>query len=428
MNLALRQPLSRRHLLKGAGALLALPWLESMSPRLGAAAAPESPRRFVGMMTNMGILPEFFFPKAAGRDFELTPYLKILEAHRSQMTVFSGVALPGVDGGHASEKCFLTGAPGASRGSFKNTVSLDQVMAEQLGASTRFPSLALMVGAESMSISYTRSGSMIPPETSPLKLFQKLFIEDTKQGRDAARKRIQEDRSLLDGLRDKFKRLQQSVSAADRDRLEQFATAVRDLEKRLAAAEGWIDQPKPKVTTPQPKEIEDRDDLAKNSIAMLDLVKMALETDSSRVVTLTFNTGSITPKKIPGVKTMCHGLTHHGQRPETIAELRAIEETQFHALDHFFTGLAGVKEAQHNLLEQTACLYGTNMGSANAHSTDNLPVVLVGGGFQHGQHLAFDRKNNYSLTNLHLSLLHSVGMQADKFSSSNGTMKGLELV
>jgi hypothetical protein len=427
MNLSLRSPLSRRHFLRGSGALLTLPWLESMTPRFAAAAGQESPRRFVGMMTNMGILPEFFFPKAGGRDYEATPYLQILAAHRAQMTVFSGVALPGVDGGHASEQCFLTGAPGASRGSFKNSISLDQVMAETVGENTRFPSLTLMVGAESMSISYTRSGSMIPPEKSPLKLYQKLFIEDTAEGRSAAHKRIQEDRSLLDGMRTQFQQLQKTVTAADRDRLEQFATAIRDLERRLTAAEGWIDRPKPKVAMILPKEIEDRDDLAKNSRVMFDLAKLALETDSTRVLTLSFNTGSVTPKKIPGVKTMCHGLTHHGQRPETVAELRAIEETQFHALNDFCTGLSSVKEGEHNLLERTSCLYGTNMGSANAHSTDNLPALLIGGGFQHGQHLAFDRKNNYALTNLHLSLLHRMGVEAAKFSSSTGTMRGLEL-
>ncbi len=132
--------LSRRTLLKAAGISLGLPMLEAMMPsfaRAGASAAP--PRRFVGMMTNMGILPQFFFPEKEGMDYAASPYLDILKDHRQKMTIFSGVSLPGVDGGHAAEKSFLTGAPGASRGSFKNSISLDQVMAESVGGDTRFP-------------------------------------------------------------------------------------------------------------------------------------------------------------------------------------------------------------------------------------------------------------------------------------------------
>ncbi len=431
MNIANRTPLSRRHFLRGAGVSLTLPFLESMFPKLGHAAnAPgtESPHRFVGMMTNMGILPDFFFPNTSGKDYETTPYLEIIKAHRAATTIFSGVSLPGVDGGHAAEQSFLTGAPGASRGSFRNSISLDQMMAEKLGAATRFPSLSLMVGAEALSLSWTRSGSMLPPITSPVKLYQQLFVEDTAEGKAAAIRRLKQDRSLLDGLREQYKTLQNQVTAADRDRLEQFATGVRDLEKRLAAAEGWIARPKPSVTAPQPKEISDRDDLALSSRAMLDLVRLALETDSTRVVTLCFNTGTLTPRKIQGVSSMCHTLTHHGQRPETLKELRLIEEAQFHALNEFFTGLKSSPEQGQSLMDRTACLYGTNMGSANAHSNDNLPTMLVGGAFKHGQHLAFDKKQNYPLTNLHVSLLQRMGLGMDKFSSSTGTMRGLELL
>jgi len=179
---AVTRTLDRRRFLKGAGVALALPWLEAMVPafaRVRGAQAPAPPRRFVGMMTNMGILPEYFFPKNAGRDYESTPYLDILKEHRADMTVFSGVSLPGVDGGHASEKSFLTGAPGASRGTFRNSISLDQVMAEKVGGDTRLASLTLMIGSDNLSLSWTRSGSMIPPVTSPVKLYQQLFVEDT---------------------------------------------------------------------------------------------------------------------------------------------------------------------------------------------------------------------------------------------------------
>ena len=421
-----RVPLSRRIFLKAAGATLALPFLESMLPNLGAAAAPPPPRRFVGMMTNMGIMPEFFFPKAAGADYESTPYLDLIKEHRADTTVFSGVSLPGVDGGHAAEHCFLTGAPGASRGSFRNSVSLDQEMAAHAGTATRFPSLTLGL-RENTSLSWTASGAMIPTQRSPLKLYQQLFIEDTPAQKAAAVRRLQEDRSLLDELRDQYRALQKSVSAGDRDRLEQFATAVRDFEKRLGAMEGWVNVPKPQVAAKRPDEISDHNDLPKNSRLLLDLLKLALETDSTRVVTLCWSLAALTPTTIPGVKTECHSLTHHGQRPEAVNQLRLIEEAQFRALNEFFTAMKSSKEQGGSLLDRTACLFGTNMGSANAHSNDNLPALLVGGGFKHGQHLAFDRKKNYNLANLYVSLLQRMGVEADKFSSGITTMRGLEM-
>lgn len=420
--------LSRRTLLKGAGISLALPMLEAMLPSFArGAATPAAPRRFVGMMTNMGILPQYFFPEKEGMDYTPTPYLDILKDHRKNMTVFSGVSLPGVDGGHAAEKSFLTGAPGASRGSFKNSISLDQVMAEAVGGETRFPSLALMVGAEMMSCSWTRSGSMIPPQGSPLKLYQQLFVEDTPAGKAAAVQRLKEDRSLLDSLRAQTKKLEKTVGATDRERLDQYFTSVRELEQRLAKAGDWLDKPKPKVTLPQPTEVADRDDLAKNERVMFDLVRTALETDSTRIVTVCFNTGSLRPHQIPGVTSNCHELTHHGGREEKLGELRRIEEAQFSALAEFLSGMSAAKEQGVSLLDQTSVLYGTNMGSANAHSNDNLPVLLAGGGFKHAGHLAFDKKKNYPLSNLYVSLLQRIGVNASSFSSGTGTMRGLEM-
>jgi hypothetical protein len=424
----LRTPLSRRFCLRAAGATLALPFLESMLPRLGAAAAaPESPRRFVGMMTNMGIMPEFFFPTTAGRDYESSPYLDLLKEHRADTTVFSGVSLPGVDGGHASEKSFLTGAPGASRGSFRNSISLDQAMAEKIGGETRLASLAIMIGSENLSLSWTRSGSMIPPVISPVKLYEQLFVEDTPAAQTMASQRLKEDRSLLDNLSEKARRLERKVGAADRDRLDQYFTSVRELEQRLATAEGWLGKPKPKVSAEKPQEINDRNDLPTNNRVMLDLVRLALETDSTRIVTVAASTGSITPRSIPGVKTSTHELTHHGRREEKVNELRLIEEAQFRDLSAFLAGLRSVSEQGSTLLDRTSVLYGTNMGSANAHSTDNLPALLFGGGFKQGHHLAFDTKKNYPLTNLHVSLLQRLGIEADRFSSGTTTMRGLEM-
>jgi len=425
-----RSGLSRRTFLRAAGVTLALPFLEAMRPSFASARGvetPEAPRRFVGMMTNMGILPQHFFPEASGLDYVSTPYLDLLKEHRADMTVFSGVSLPGVDGGHAAERSFLTGAPGASRGSFKNSISLDQVMAEKIGADTRFPAIAVMIGSDNLSLSWTRNGSMIPPQTSPLKLYQQLFVDDTAEGKAAAERRLKEDRSLLDSLQAEAKKLEKSVCAADRERLDQYFTAVRELEARLAKAEGWVKIPKHKVASPPPAEIEDRNDLPKNSAVMLDLLRLALETDSTRVITVAESLASITPRTIPGVQSNTHELSHHGNREEKLAELRRIEEAQFQQLARFLAGLRAAREGEHSLLERTAVLYGTNMGSANSHSNDNLPVLLAGGGFKHAGHLAFDRKKNYPLTNLHVSLLQRLGIEMGQFSSGASTMRGLDL-
>ena len=225
-----------------------------------------------------------------------------------------------------------------------------------------------------------------------------------------------------------MRRLERDVGAADRERLDQYFTSVRDLERRLATAEGWIGKPKPKVNARKPDEISDRNDLPKNNRVMFALVRLALETDSTRIVTIAASLASVTPRTIPGVKSNTHELTHHGHREEKVSELRLIEEAQFHDLAAFLTGLRGVTEQGCTLLDRTAVLYGTNMGSANAHSNDNLPALLAGGGFKHGQHLAFDPKKNYPLTNLHVSLLQRLGIEAGSFSSGTSTMRGLEMV
>jgi len=406
--------LSRRAFLRGAGVSVALPLLDAMTP---AFAAPRKlVRRLVGMETNMGILPQFFFPEKAGRDYAATPYLEKLAPFRNNLTVFSGTSLPGVTGGHAADRCFLTGTPHPERGGFRNWVSLDQVAAEQIGGETRFPSLVLAMTSEGgMTLSFTRSGAAITAERSPKKVFQKLFVQGKPEEVEANAEAIRQGRSMLDFVGDQSKRLGGSLSKADQQRLDQYLTSVRDLEKRLESAESWEFKPKPKVDAQPPTDIDDGREFVKKTRLMMDVVKLALETDSTRVVSLFIDT------------TVIHNITHHGNRPEAIAELRAKEEQQFDALAAFLGALDGVKEDGRSLLDLTMCLYGTNMGSANSHSNVNLPVLLAGGGFKHGQHLAFDAKNNYPLTNLYLSMLHRLGIETNEFSTAKGTMAGLEL-
>ena len=418
MNISTQRALSRRTFLKAAGTTLALPWLEAMCPAFAKAeVAKKIPRRMVAIETNMGIMPQFFFPEKAGRDYALTPYLEKLAAHRQQMTIFSGTSHPGVTGAHAAERCFLTATPHPERGGFRNGVSLDQLAAEQLGNETRFPSLTLAMSNEGgPTLSYTRSGAPIPPDKSPRKLFEKLFVQGKPAEVAANVEALRQGRSLLDFVGGQTKRLNLLLSKADQQRMDQYYTSVRELEQRLHSSEAWEYKPKPVIQAKPPTDIDDAREFVRRTQITLDVVNLALETDSTRFVTLFIDT------------TVIHNITHHGNRAETIQELRNHEEAQFGALNNFLTRLASAKEDGESLLDRTTVLYGTPMGSANSHSNINLPVLLAGGGFKHGQHLAFDTENNYPLPRLFISMLQRLGIETDEFSTGKGTMNGLELV
>ena len=420
--------LSRRTFLRAAGVSLALPWLDAMRPAVARSAENKRPpRRMIAIQTNMGILPQFFFPQGAGKAYQSSPYLDLLSDFRADLTVFSGVSHPGVDGGHQAEKAFLTAAvhPGAS--GFKNSISLDQFAAERIGILTRFPSLTLAAGPEnSRSLSYTRSGVIIPAEKSPARLYEQLFMQGNEQQLKDRVRELREGRSILDFVGASARRLQSSLGARDRQRIDQYFTSVRELEGRLVRAEEWEHRPKPAVRVPQPKDFVDKNELVGALRLMYDMMRLAIETDSTRLVTLFLNTASCTPL-IEGVSHETHSLTHHGNRAEVLQELRRIETAEFEVLAELLGGLKTAEEEGQSLLDRTMVLYGTCMGSANAHSNTNLPMLLAGGGFRHGQHLVFDTQRNYPLPNLFVSMLQRLGIEADSFATSTGTMRGLEM-
>lgn len=419
--------LSRRGFLAGAGVALSLPMLEAMEPATGrTASGPSTPRRLVAIQTNLGILPQFFWPEgpADGMDYGPSPYLDILRDHRRDMTIFKGVSHPDVDGGHAGEKSFLTAAPHPASGTFRNSVSLDQVAAERLGTLTRIPVLVTHVGVAMKTLSYTRGGVPIPPERSVAALYRRMFVQGSTSEVNARIHDLGRGRSLLDFVGASARRLQKDLGPQDRARLDQYFTSVRELENRLHESAEWERRPKPVVQTPMPADVA-LDQFAAANGLMLDLVRLALETDSTRLVTI-FVEALGRHADIPGVEHETHSLTHHGNRPEALGELRLIESAQFRALARFLTGLKNAREGQDTLLDRTMVLYGTCMGSANAHSNVNLPVLLTGGGFRHAGLLAFDTQRNYPLPNLYVSMLQRLGLEADRFATSTGTMRGLQ--
>jgi hypothetical protein len=424
-----RTPLSRRTLLKGAGITLALPLMEAMQPVLAQPKPLAKPRRMLAICNNLGLLSDHFFPQGVGREYKPSPYLELLQAHRNDFTVLSGVSHPNVDGGHPADVCFLTAAPHPGSSSFRNTISLDQVIAEQIGTQTRFPSLTLGVNTRARSLSWTGTGVAIPPEDKAADVFKQLFLQGNATQVAEQIRKLETGRSILDTLGEQASELRRNVSAHDKERLDQYFTSVRNLEHRLAVSRGWEDKPKPVVKAPAPVDPTSPAAYMTKIRIMYDLAKLAFETDSTRAITLMLDGVSAPVLEIEGAKITdgYHNLSHHGKSESKRAELKIIDEWHMKLLAELLTKLKATTEGEETLLDRTMVLYGSNFGDANAHTCFNMPTILAGGGFKHGQHLAFNTQQNYPLPNLFVSMLQRMGLETDRFASSTGTMRGLEV-
>src|SRR5262245_23582934 len=264
--------LNRRHFLRAAGVSLALPWLDALSPARPLAAAPRT--RMVCICAPLGLHPPYFFPEKAGRDYRLTPYLEVLKDFRDDFTVTSGLSHPEVGSSHDSIFSFLTAAPHPERrAGFRNSISLDQFAAEHVGGATRFPSLAL--SCEGFSLSWTRTGAIVPSDCFPSSVFAKLFLEGRPDEVQAQARRLRDGQSILDSVRDQAKKIQPTLGADDRDKIDEYFTSVRELEQRLARAEEWSKKPKPKVTAKPPQDIANGADLVGKARLMFDLIHLA---------------------------------------------------------------------------------------------------------------------------------------------------------
>ena len=418
--------LSRRSFLRAAGVGLSLPLLEAMLPNFArGASAAELPRRMVLIDKALGLYGPDFFPTTVGRNYELTPYLQELAEVRHDFTVFSGLSHVEVAGGHASEASFLTGAPHPGTAAFRNTISLDQLAAEKIGAKTRHP--YLVFGTHAGSLSWTRNGVQIPPDKDPAGVFRRLFIDGTPDEVRAQERQLEDGRSILDSVGAETAALQRRVGAADRDRLDQYFTAVREVEVRLQNAQAWSRRPKPPVQAPLPGAYPEPADIVGRTQMLLDLTHLALQTDSTRLVTFHIDVeGGVPP--IPGVQETRHNVSHHGQDGGKIEQLRHVERAELQVLHAFIKKLKGSEESGNSVLDRTMVFYGSNLGNASSHNTQNLPVLLLGGGFKHGQHLAFDATNNMPLANLFVSMLQRLGLEEAKFGYSTGTLSGLDPV
>ncbi len=423
------QRFSRRRFLRGAGVAMALPLLPSMAR---GAEGRTPPRRILAICNNLGLLPEKFFPAPAqaGRGYALSPTLEPLKSHRDDFSVFSGVMHPDVDGGHPADNCFLTCAPHPSNGGFRNTISLDQYAAQYIGHLTRFPSMTLGVNIQSgqRSLSWTAAGVLIPCEEKPSAVFAKLFLQGSPEEVRAQIRRLELGRSIMDAVADQVKGLQGGVGPRDRERLEQYVTGVRDLEKRLEKAREWEDVPKPAPRGKAPEDPATPREYFRRVRLMYDMARLAIETDSTRLITLMLDSVNSPAIELEGtdIKDGYHNLSHHGKSAAKIKQLEAIDLEHMRLLADLLAGLKGAKEEGGTLLDRTMVLYGSNLGNANTHVTTNLPVLMAGGGFRHGQHLVFDLERNYPLPNLFVSMLQRLGLETDRFATSTGTMRGLQ--
>jgi hypothetical protein len=418
----LRHPMSRRTFLRSTGVSIGLPLLDAMLPTgLGAErkSAALNPKRALLISRPLGLYAPYFFPERTGADYEPSRYLKLLREHRRDFTVFSGLSHLGYPGGHHTEVALLTGvAPeGVRFNDIRNTISLDQEVASRLGGGTRFPSLSLGGGPTS----WNRKGVKLPSEERATQVFKQLFIDGTTEEVAHQVERIQTGQSILDGVRDQARSLGRTLGPADRGRLELMFTAIREAERRLQQDEAWVTRPKPKVRA-KPFTDDYISDLRMldRQHQWFDLVHLALQTDSTRVIALWI--WSYGRPELPEVAIGHHDATHHGQDEGKIKQLASIEEAELKLFARFLTAMKETNESGASLLDQTVVFYGSNMGNASAHTCDNLPVVLAGGEFRHAGHVAFDRKNNKPLCNLFVRMLQQLDIAAERFGTSTGVL------
>lgn len=412
--------INRRAFLRGAGgALLALPFLES-SPLLRAASLPAPKKRLVCLGVWLSMYPEEWNPVESGRGYIAPRLIQPLEDLRDEFTLVSNADHPGVTGGHRGTPAFLSGIYQPERVGqsivIHNKVTLDQLAAQHLGGDTRYQSLqfgAAGVGPGE-ALSWNEKGVPLPALGDPLKAFQQLFVNEANP--DALARSMNFSRSVLDVVNEDAKALQRSLSREDQSRMDDYMTFVRDVETRIQRQMQWLKTPKPGVppVTERPTSYHENLDL------MLELTALALQTDSTRVVSVALP-GSGMPIETGDLRVNdYHGFSHHGKDPKVVANLLEVETMHSRSLAKFLKRLKAMPDGAGTMLDSTEVLFGSGLGNGSSHSNRDLPVLLAGGGFKHGQHVRL--KEGTPLCNLFVTMLHQMGIPADSFAGSTGNV------
>ncbi|MGI9497500.1 MAG: DUF1552 domain-containing protein [Mariniblastus sp.] len=410
--------LNRRRFLQGTGIALALPLMESQLSRAGEQRE-SNPRRLVCIGSHLGYYPGGFFPETDGKNYKTSPTLKNIDAHRDEFTVFSNLD-DGMTGGHKGVQAFLSGIRKDESGGFPDkNMTIDQVAAEHVGSATRFPSITAGLG-NGTDLCWTRSGVRIPPVNNPARLFEALFVQSDATSLGKQRKRLAHRASVLDALRESAGKLDGKLSSADRQKLDQYLTSVRSVEKQLQMSQAWLDRAKP-ASPIDPVKDEERMHIEEIPL-FYDLMTLALQTDSTRVATFEIPMAFRTSELEVG---SYHGLSHHSKSEDRLGQLQIVES---YLMKQFAYFIEQMKEAQ--VFDHTAVVLGSGMGNGSSHSNRNLPVILAGGGMNHQGHLVcpVEDHKRVPLSNLWLSTLQWFGVEADRFGKSTGTFSPMNLV
>jgi hypothetical protein len=411
--------MNRRTFLRASGVAIGLPLLDAMVPTAAAEArkALDTPRRMVLVGRPLGMYAPNFFPEKTGRDYEPSRYLKALEPYRENFTVISGMSHRYASG-HFAECALFTGAPPENirATEIRNSISLDQEVASHLGGQTRFPCLNLGGG----DVVWNRRGVRLPAQTRATQVFKQLFLRGTPEEEAREMRRIKDGLSILDDVRGQVKTLNNRLGDADRRKLDLYLDSIREAELRLRQEEKWVSTPKPKVDYSLPTSDFGGAQLVARSGQWFDIIHLALQTDSTRVVTLFLS--SQDQSGVDGVSLAHHDASHHGRDPAKLEQLALIEEAEIRAFGEFLKQLTASREGEHNLLDRTMVFYTSNLGDSSSHDNTNLPILLAGGGLRHRGHLGYDRKNNTPLSNLFVRMMHQMGIEAESFGASTGVL------
>ncbi len=428
---------NRRFFLRAAGVTLALPLFESLTGRVlgasralgsqpGAAIGATRPQRMVCVGNMLGFYQPEFFPTQTGRNYDLPSLLQPLAPHQSDFSLFSGLD-HGVKGGHFAIHSYLSGVRSVDAKAMpEGNISVDQRAAESVGGATRFPSLT--IGSEDglhggCMMCWTRSGTRVPPIPGPRELFRRLFITDNENDRRRSDDRFALQGSILDAVNGDAQSLGRQLGRRDQDKLDEYLTSVRDVERQMELGRRWAGVPKPKPGMPEPANTGFVSDLP----VLYDLIALALQTDSTRIATLEIAGGF--EASAFGLRKDYHALSHHGQVRENIEGLLKLEKYQMEQFARFLAKLKSLEDGAGTLLDHTMVLFGSGMGNANAHTNNNLPLVFAGGGFKHGEHRVYPAQGlgRVPLCNLYVSMLQRFGVEVNRFGLGTATMRGLDL-
>lgn len=447
----LSQPwlLSRRHVLRGLGVSLALPLLDCMQPLRAGAAATRAKRSVFIYLPN-GVNTIDYQITQPGADYRFSRSLQPLERHRANLTPISGLYHPnGLGHHHNCSTIWLTG--GKIGPSERNTISVDQLMAQVTAPRTRFSSIELSNQGQSLSCS--ADGIGLPAQASPSVVFRELF-EEPQGGTARQRRGLQRRGSILDATLDEARSLGNQLGQDDRGRLEQYLTSVREVEIRTQRADRWLDTPRPRIEPNLQSRLNrsiSLEQLGDYLRTMYDIIVLAFQTDLTRVATFsTGNEGNGPAVPEIGIRQDRHSLSHHNANPRLMDELTQSDTFNLRQFGYFLDRLSEVRDADGPLLDSTMALYGSGMAFGHSHGNANLPIILAGGralGLRHGRHIDYNaagRATGYGysldtptrhyaichnpvngrahLSNLLLTMAQKMDVRTERFADSNGVI------